>query len=161
MVITQLNQGDNMPQSLHVLSTHIIYSTKNRSRYLTPAIRPKLFAYMSGILRNLECELPTVNGVDDHVHVLCNLTKKLPLMKVLEILKKDSSKWLKTQPGIAPQFGWQNGYGAFSVSPGHREATREYILNQEDHHKQETFQEEFRRIMRKYGVKFDERYVWD
>ena len=150
-----------MSQSLHLLTTHIIFSTKHRNRYLTPEIRPRLFAFMSGILRNLQCELPTVNGVEDHVHVLCHLTKKLPLMKVLEILKKDSSKWLKAQSGIPPQFRWQNGYGAFAVSPGHREATREYILNQEEHHERETFQEEYRRILSKYGVAFDERYVWD
>ena len=115
-----------MPQSLHRLSTHIVFSTKNRARTLTPIIRPKLCAYLSGVLRHLECDLPTVNGVEDHVHVLCNLTKKLPLIKVMEILKKESSKWIKTQPGITG-----------------------------------TFQEEFRRILRKYGVAFDEKYVWD
>ena len=150
-----------MSQSLHVLNTHIIFSTKNRSRSLLPETRPKLFAYMSGILRHLKCELPTVGGVEDHVHVLCNLTKKLPLMKVLEILKKDSSKWFKAQPGVWPGFQWQAGYGAFSVSPGHRDATLRYVLNQEQHHKKESFQDEFRRILKKYAVTYDERYVWD
>ena len=81
-------------------------------------------------------------------------------MKIMELLKKDSSKFVKTlDPALAP-FHWQDGYGLFSVSPSHFEPVREYILTQEDHHKKETFQDEFRRILKKYGVQYDERYLW-
>ena len=95
----------------------------------------------------------------DHVHVLCNLTKKFATAKVLEILKKDSSKFVKTL-GIA-NFHWQDGYGLFSVSASHLEAVRKYILDQEEHHTDETFQDEYLRILKKYRAPYDERYLWD
>jgi putative transposase len=150
-----------MPQSLHVLSVHIIFSTKDRRPWLTRDIRPRLWAYQSRILQNLECHSITIGGVEDHVHVLCNLTKNHAPMKVLEVLKKDSSKFVKTLDSNLAAFHWQDGYGLFSVSPSHLEALRKYILNQEEHHKKEPFQEEFLRILKKYGAEYDERYVWD
>jgi REP element-mobilizing transposase RayT len=97
-----------------------------------------------------------VGGVEDHIHVLCNLTKKHPPMKVLEILKKDSSRFVKTLDGELTQFHWQDGYGLFGVSPSHSDAVQDYILHQEGHHKKETFQEEVLRILKKYGVQYDE-----
>ena len=150
-----------MPQSLHVLSAHIIFSTKERRPWLTKEIRPRLWAYQSRILQNLECYSITVGGVEDHVHILCNLTKKHAPMKVLEVLKKDSSKFVKTLDAKLALFHWQDGYGLFSVSPSHFEAVHKYILNQEEHHKKETFQEEFLRILKKYRAEYDERYLWD
>src|SRR4051812_40072116 len=150
-----------MPQSLHILSAHIMFSTKERQPWLTPKIRGRLWAYQSRILQNLECNSITVGGVADHVHVLCNLTKKFPTVKVLEILKKDSSKFVKTLDSRLHDFHWQDGYGLFSVSPAHFEAVRKYILNQEEHHKKETFQEEYLQILKKYRAPYDERYLWD
>jgi REP-associated tyrosine transposase len=150
-----------MPQSLHILTSHIIFSTKERRRWLTADIRPRVWAYLSRILQNLECHSITVGGVEDHIHALCNLTKKHAPMKVLEVLKKDSSKFVKTLDRSLGGFRWQDGYGLFSVSPSHREAVHKYILNQEEHHKKETFQEEFLRILNEYGVEYDERYLWD
>ena len=150
-----------MPQSLHVLSAHIIFSTKDRRPLITPAIRERLWAYQSRILQNMECDSITIGGVADHVHILCNLTKKFPTIKVLEILKKDSSKFAKTLDSSLWQFQWQDGYGLFSVSPSHFEDVKKYILNQEEHHKKETFQEEYLRILKKYRAPFDEKYLWD
>ena len=150
-----------MPQSLHVLGTHIIFSTKGRHPWLIADIRPQVWAYMSRILQNLECHSITIGGVEDHVHISCNLTKKHSSMSVLETLKKDSSKFVKTlAPGLE-SFHWQAGYGLFGVSPSHIQPLQKYIQNQEEHHKAETFQEEFLRILRKYGAEFDERYLWD
>jgi putative transposase len=150
-----------MPQSLHVLTSHIIFSTKTRHPWLTPDIRPRVWAYVSRILQNLECHSITVGGMADHIHVLCNLTKKHAPMKVLEVLKKDASKFVKTLDSNLASFHWQDGYGLFSVSPSHHEAVHKYILNQEEHHKKETFQEELVRILKKYGIAYDERYLWD
>ncbi len=150
-----------MPQSLHMLSVHIVFSTKKRETWLGSTVRERVWAYMSTILQNLECHSITVGGVSDHVHVLCNLTKKHAPMDVMETLKKDSSKFVKTLDPKLAGFHWQDGYGLFSVSPSHCDAVREYILNQEEHHKTVTFQEEFRRLLEKNGVQFDERYVWD
>ena len=150
-----------MPQSLHVLNTHIVFSTKERRPWLKPEIRPRVWAYMATVLRNLECLRVIVGDVDDHTHILCDLTKKYAPMKVMEMLKKDSSKFVKTLGKNLGAFHWQDGYGLFSVSPSHWEAAEKYILNQEEHHRKETFQEELRRILDKYGAKYDERYLWD
>jgi REP element-mobilizing transposase RayT len=150
-----------MPESLHVLHVHIVFSTKQRRPWLHPALRPRIWAYQSRILQNLECHAITVGGVDDHVHILCNLTKKQPPMKVIEVLKKDSSKFVKTLGEGLDQFHWQDGYGLFSVSPSHVEAVRRYVLGQEEHHRKTTFQDEFLRLLLKHGAKYDEKYLWD
>ena len=148
-----------MPQSLHVLSAHIIFSTKERRPWLTPNVRERVWAYQSRILQNLGCNSITVGGVADHVH-LCNLTKKFPTAKVLEILKKDSSKFAKTLDSSLRDFHWQDGYGLFSVSPSHVEPVRKYILDQKEHHKEETFQEEYLEFLTRNGVTYDERNLW-
>lgn len=143
-----------MPQAVHLLSTHIVFSTKSRHPWLTSDIRPRVWAYMSRILRNLECHSITTGGVEDHVHVLCNLTKKHASMKVLEIPKKDSSKFVKTLSPALAEFRWQDGYGLFSVSSSHFEAVRHYILHQEEHHKSESFEDEVLRILAKNRTGF-------
>ena len=150
-----------MPQSLHILTAHIIFSTKERRPFITPDLRERLWAYQSRVLQNLECGAITIGGVADHVHILCNLTKKYPTVKVMEILKKDSSKFIKTLDPNLWEFHWQDGYGLFSISPSHFDVTKKYILNQEPHHKKETFQEEYLRILKKYNAPYDERYLWD
>src|SRR5258708_26024786 len=123
-----------MPQSLHILSAHIIFSTEGRHPWLAPNIRERIWAYQSRILQNLECHSITIGGVEDHVHVHCNLTKKLAPMKVLELLKKDSSKFVKTLRSDLAAFHWQDGYGLFNVSPSHGEALLPYINAQKEHH---------------------------
>ncbi|PYJ33134.1 MAG: IS200/IS605 family transposase [Verrucomicrobia bacterium] len=150
-----------MPQSLHILNAHIIFATKGRRPWLTTNIRERVWAYQSRILQNLECNSITTGGIADHVHVLCNLTKKFATTKVLEIVKKDSSKFIKTLDSTLRDFHWQDGYGLFSVSPSHFDAVKKYVLDQEGHHRKETFQEEYLRILKKYEVAYDERYLWD
>jgi putative transposase len=150
-----------VPQSLHALGAHIIFSTKQRHPDLKKELRPRVCAYIAGVLDNLECHNITVGGIEDHLHILCNLTKKYAPMKVLEIVKKESSKWIKQQANGPKGFHWQDGYGLFGVSPSHFEAVRKYVLNQEEHHKKMSFQEELLRILKKYRVDYDERYLWD
>jgi REP element-mobilizing transposase RayT len=150
-----------MPQSLYLLHSHIIFSTKHRRPVLNNEHRSKLHAYMTGILRNLECYSITIGGVEDHVHIGCVISKKHAPMKVLELVKKDSSKWLKTLSPTFNNFHWQDGYGLFSISPSHVEPLRKYIMNQVEHHKTETFQEEFMRLLKKNNIEYDERYLWD
>ena len=150
-----------MPQSLYLLHAHIIFSTKHRRPVLDDEHRFKLYAYMTGILRNLECHSITIGGIEDHVHIGCVITKKYAPMKVLEWLKKDSSKWLKTLSPKFNDFHWQDGYGLFSISPSHVKPLRKYIMNQVEHHKTETFQEEFIRLLKKSDVEYNERYLWD
>ncbi len=102
-----------------------------------------------------------VGGVEDHVHILCRFGKTIEVATLIRELKRESSKWIKEQEPKLSTFHWQGGYGAFSISPSHVAALTEYIRNQEEHHKKETFQEEFRRMCMKFGVEIDERYVWD
>jgi REP element-mobilizing transposase RayT len=100
-----------------------------------------------------------VGGVSDHVHLLFGMSRTLSISKVVEEVKKESSKWAKQH--VDPNFYWQGGYGAFSVSPSNLEAVRTYILNQEKHHESQSFQDEFRELLRRHEIEWDERYVWD
>lgn len=97
----------------------------------------------------------------DHVHILCMLSKKVALMKLLEEVKSHSSKWMKTKDESLKNFYWQNGYGAFSVNPVQIETVVTYIENQHEHHRKKSFQEEYLAFLKKYKVEYDERYVWD
>ena len=148
-----------MPQSLSMNLVHLIYSTKNRQPMLTPAIRPKLFAYQAGIMQEWGSPAIVLGGVADHVHMLFVLSKNLALCKVVEQVKKGSSKWIKTQGDAA--FSWQNGYGAFSVSQSQVTHVKRYIEQQEAHHQTVTYQDEFRAFLNRHRIEFDERYVWD
>ncbi len=151
-----------MSQSLSQIYLHIVFSTKNRARsFQDRSLRENMHAYLAGTCRNLESPSIIVGGVEDHVHILCRLSKTLCVSELVRELKRESSKWLKDQSPDLATFYWQSGYGAFSISPGHVEMLKTYIANQEEHHKKETFQDEFRRLLKLYGIEFDERYVWD
>lgn len=150
-----------MPQSFHILSAHIVFSTKERRPWLHDIARPRVWAYLSGILQKMDCHAITVGGVADHTHILCNLPKKHATALLMEELKRDSSKWIKQEFSDLQDFHWQTGYGLFSVSPAHREAVRHYILKQEEHHRKEDFKTEYLRVLKKYQSPYDERYLWD
>jgi REP element-mobilizing transposase RayT len=150
-----------MGQSLVQLYVHIVYSTKHRTPFLQDSERRRrLHAYLAGICSNQKSPALIVGGVEDHVHLLCRLGKTIDISTLIRETKKDSSEWVKSELSI-PNFYWQSGYGAFSISPGHVEQLTDYIANQEDHHRRESFQDEFRRLCKKYGLEIDERYVWE
>jgi putative transposase len=150
-----------MPQSLSYLLTHIIFSTKDRAPVLDLDVRPALHAYLATVSRNMDCECFRVGGVADHVHLAVRLSRTLTMAKLVEELKTSSSKWLKTQSPTLGTFAWQRGYGAFSVGPSDLKALLDYIDNQEEHHRTRSFQDEYRAFLKKYGIEYDERYVWD
>ena len=150
-----------MAQSLARIFVHLIFSTKDRAAVLAPGVRPDLRAYFVGILSHLECPCLEVGCVADHAHMLFVLHRTLSTADAVEEIKKGASKWLKTRGPTMRNFHWQNGYAAFSVSPSNEARVRAYILNQEEHHKKVTFQDEFRSFLRRHKVAFDERYVWD
>jgi REP-associated tyrosine transposase len=150
-----------MSQSLSNVILHIIFSTKDREPWLDSKVRPRMHAYLANICRDLGARLVDVGGVSDHVHVITTLPRTVSTAEFIEKTKKTSSKWIK---GIDPRyrgFLWQRGYGAFSVSPSRLETVLKYIDSQQEHHRTRTFQEEYRDILRKHGMNFDERYVWD
>jgi putative transposase len=148
-----------MPQSLARIVVHLVFSTKNREPLITPETRPALFAYLAGALNAIECPAIEVGGFVDHVHLLFVLSKNWALSKVIEEVKKESSKWAKEK--VHPRFYWQGGYGAFSVSASNEPRVVAYIRGQEEHHRERTFQDEVRDLMRRTGQPLDERYFWD
>jgi REP element-mobilizing transposase RayT len=151
-----------MPQSLAQIYLHLVFSTKHRQPFLKDKeFRQQVHAYLAGICANLDCPSLKTGGVEDHVHMLCRLGKGIALKDLLRDLKRDSSKWVKAQQPRLAVFQWQLGYGAFSISPSHVDPLMRYIANQEEHHRRETFQDEFRRLCKKYRLPIDERYVWD
>ena len=147
--------------SLGQVYLHIIFSTKNRTRFLqNKSLRLELHNYLGGTCRNLGCPSLIVGG-EDHVHILCRFSRTTTIAVLVGELKRESSKWIKTKDLALQQFHWQTGYGVFSVGRNEVEMVREYIANQEEHHKVESFQDEFLRLLKEYGVEYDERYVWD
>ncbi len=149
-----------MAQSLVRNLVHLIFSTKDRAPLLHAGIRAGLHGYMAGIFKHWESPAIIIGSVEDHLHALFGLSKNHALCKVVEEVKRGSSKWIKTRGREMAYFSWQNGYGAFSVSPSLVDNAHRYISNQEKHHRKVTFQEEFREFRRRHGVEFDERYVW-
>ena len=150
-----------MGQSLVQIYVHIVYSTKDRKPFLHDSDHRRcLHAYLAGIFSGQSSPALTISGVEDHVHVLCRLGKTIDVSDLVRESKKDSSTWVKQELQI-PDFYWQTGYGAFSVSPAHVPLVSEYIQNQEEHHRSFSFQDEFRKLCAKYDVEIDERYVWD
>lgn len=150
-----------MSQSLVKNYIHIVFSTKNRQKLIDSTIENELYKYIGGINKSLECTPIKIGGHQDHIHILCLLSKKIALITLVERLKSNSSKWIKTKGEAYQNFYWQNGYGAFSVNPTEVDVVINYIENQKEHHKHKTFQEEYRAFLKKYKVEFDERYVWD
>jgi putative transposase len=149
-----------MAQSLARLLVHSIFSTKDRRPFLrSENVRIEIYGYMAGILKNLECHPIKIGGVEDHVHILSSLSKNIAFSDLIGRLKGSTSKRLKER-GVS-DFGWQNGYGAFSVSESNVETVTMYIQKQTEHHLKFTFQEEVRELMKHHRVNFDERYVWD
>ncbi|HRX79108.1 MAG TPA: IS200/IS605 family transposase [Pirellulaceae bacterium] len=139
-----------MPQSLAQIYLHIVFSTKHRKPFVqNETLCENTHAYLAGACKKLESPSLVVGGAGDHVHILCRQSKNIALKTLIAELKRESSKWLKTQGSHMSEFYWQRGYGAFSISPSHVEALMNYIANQREHHKTESFQAEFRRLCKK------------
>jgi REP element-mobilizing transposase RayT len=150
-----------MPQSFTGLYAHLVFSTKGRQTFLSEAIRPRVHAYLATVVRNLGSPWVVVGGVADHVHILFDLGRTAAPVTFVEHAKRESSKFVKTLGKEYGGFYWQRGYAMFSVSPTHRDDAERYVKGQEEHHRRESFQDEFRAMLQRYGVEFDERYVWD
>ena len=151
-----------MGQSLVKNLVHLVYSTKHRKPWIPEDVRPLLFAYQAGIFKQWESPALVIGGVGDHVHALFSLSKNHALKKIVEEVKKSSSKWMKTDDGTGNrEFQWQTGYAGFSVSQSQLPDVSNYIESQAEHHRRMTFQDELRALFRRHGMEFDERYVWD
>jgi len=150
-----------MPQSLARILVHLIFSTKNREPFLSTDLQAELHPYLSAVLNNDGCPAIEVGGVEDHVHLLFGLSRTLTIAQVVENVKTSSSKWIKTKGASLAHFYWQAGYGAFSVSQSNAAAVVRYIQSQAEHHRKESFQDEYRRFLQRYQIPYDEKHVWD
>ena len=151
-----------MSQSLVQIYVHLVFATFERTPYLKDQeLRERLHAYLAGICEGQDSPALKVGGVEDHVHIFFRLGKQSEIADLVRELKRESSKWIKVHSDKLQNFHWQGGYGAFSISPSHVEGLTRYIENQVEHHKKESFQDEFRRLCKKYGVELDERYAWE
>ena len=150
-----------MPQSLSNVLLHIVFSTKNRQPWIDAEIEQELFSYLATICNELGCPAHKIGGADDHVHIACSLSRTVEISKLLATIKANSSRWIKSKGPRLEHFAWQNGYGAFSVGQSQLEPLRMYIAGQREHHRRESFQDEFRKLLAKYQVEYHERYVWD
>ncbi|MBN1393679.1 MAG: IS200/IS605 family transposase [Pirellulales bacterium] len=151
-----------MPQSLARIWLHIVFSTKERRAYLqNEELRDELFRMLGHHAAEAGCPPARVGGWIDHVHILCGLSRTVTVAELIEVLKRETSKWIKQRsPGLST-FHWQNGYGAFSVSQSNVDQVIEYIEKQPQHHKRMTFQEEYRAMCKRHNIEIDKRYVWD
>jgi REP element-mobilizing transposase RayT len=151
-----------MPQSLSAVYIHLAFSTKDRRPFLRDKpTRDALHAYLGGISKQLDCAPIQIGGVEDHVHVLSRFGRTITQAEWVKELKRVSNVWLKEHERDFADFGWQGGYAAFSVSQSNLESVKQYIANQEEHHRKMNFQDELRALLRKHEMEWDEKYVWD
>ncbi|HSE16381.1 MAG TPA: transposase [Pyrinomonadaceae bacterium] len=150
-----------MPQSLSSILIHLIFSTRNRETFLSPEIDAELYPYMASIFKAMKSPALIIDGVSDHIHALFSLSRVVTIANLVEEVKTESSKWIKTKGSEFRNFHWQNGYGAFSISQSQVPTVKRYIRRQKAHHRRVTFQDEYRQFLAAYEVEYDERYVWD
>lgn len=150
-----------MPQSFSKVAIHIVFSTKHREAFIDEHIENELFAYLGGMCKAFECVPIIVGGHQDHVHILCYISRKIAIMKLVEEVKRASSKWMKGKSEKYKNFYWQLGYGAFSVDSTNTERVIEYIKNQKEHHEKKDFKTEYLQLLEKYQIEYDEKYIWD
>ena len=149
-----------MSQSLSKLYVHIIYHIKNPLVKIRKEDRNKLYAYSGSIIKDNESIPIKINGVEDHIHILCVMSKNIALAKLVEEVKRHSSRWIKTIDPYYEQFAWQGGYAGFSVSPSLHDRTKHYIENQEEHHRKKSFKEEYLMFLKEYGIDYNDKYLW-
>ena len=149
-----------MSQSLSKLYVHIIFHIKYTSVPIRKSTANELYAYIGTLIKNQNSIPILINGVEDHIHILCVMSKNIALSNLVEKIKSNSSRWIKTKDIYYKNFAWQGGYAGFSVSASVHDKTKEYIRNQEEHHKKKTFQEEYIMFLKEYGIEYDEKYLW-
>ncbi|MCD9186804.1 MAG: IS200/IS605 family transposase [Pyrinomonadaceae bacterium] len=150
-----------MPHSLFKVLIHIVFSTKNRADLITSDIEDSLYAYIGGIIKNNNSKLIAAGGTANHIHLLVSIGKKTDVPDLIGDIKRDSSSWVKKQDTKFANFYWQKGYGAFSIGQSQVLMVVNYIKKQKEHHHKQSFEEEFRALLKKYELEYDEKYVWD
>ena len=148
-----------MPHTSGNILLHFIFSTQGRRPLIAPAFREDLFAYLGGIVREMNGTALIINGYVDHVHMLVRVRPVHSAAEIVRVVKANSSRWVREKHSA--RFGWQTGYGVFSVSESNVVAVMEYIAGQQEHHQKHSFQEEFVTFLKANHIEYDERYIWD
>jgi REP element-mobilizing transposase RayT len=149
-----------MPQSLCKIYLHIIFHKKSSSPKIEETHLERLHSYIGELINSTGCQTIQVGGTEDHVHAVCLLSRNENVAHLLEEMKRNSSRWLKTLSPQYKDFSWQGGYAAFSVSESVIEKTVEYVKNQKEHHRKQTFQEEYKMFLQLYHIEYDEKYLF-
>ena len=150
-----------MAQSLSSILVHLIFSTKHRQPFITEDIEKELHPYLATIFKRLKSPSLAIGSADDHTHCLFSLSRTIRIADLVEELKADTSGWIETKGDEFRNFYWQRGYGAFSIGQSQVPALKRYIARQRIHHQRVTFQDEYRKFLKSYGIDYDERYVWE
>ena len=151
----------NDPVSYVSAYFHCVFSTKERRPFITAPLRERLWPYLAGIARENHMKALEVGGMPDHIHILLSLPPTIPIAKALQLIKGGSSKWVHDTFPERALFAWQVKYGAFSTSASLLDTTIQYIRNQEEHHQNLSFKDEFRALLERHGIQYDERYLWE
>jgi len=149
-----------MAQSLSKLYIHLIFHIKSTSVKIRNENKKDLYSYIGSIIKDNDSIPILINGTNDHIHILCVMSKNIALAKLTEEIKRHSSRWIKTTDAYYESFAWQGGYSGFSVSQSLYDKTKQYIQNQEEHHKRMTFKEELILFLKEYGIEYNEDYLW-
>jgi putative transposase len=149
-----------MPHSYISSLYHVVFSTKERRKQIDAELQSRLWPYLGGVARENDMKALAVGGVEDHVHLLLSLASTMAVAKALQLLKGGSSKWIHDEFPERRDFAWQEGYGAFSIGVSQIDDTVRYIVNQAEHHRTKSFEEEFIAFLERHGIAYDPRYVW-
>ena len=150
-----------MAQSLSRILLHVVFSTKKRVAMIPPDLESDLHAFIAGACRKAGSDAFRVGGTVNHVHIACTLPRTVTVSKLVQDVKQSSSKWIKARDERCASFAWQSGFGAFSFGQSQFDKVIRYVENQHEHHHTKTFKEELTKILERYAVKYDERYLWD
>ncbi|MCC7213065.1 MAG: IS200/IS605 family transposase [Candidatus Brocadia sp.] len=153
-------KGIHVAGTFTFLGMHFVFSTKNRVPLLDTTMNERLFSYIGGIIRELSGKLVEINAMPEHIHFYAYMPKTVSVSKFMEMVKANSSKWVHNSFPNKDKFGWQDGYGAFTVSKSAEDTVIDYIRNQQEHHRKKSFQAEFTEFLNKYGIEYDKNYLW-
>lgn len=149
-----------MANTFTQLHIQLIFAVQNRTSLIDKFWKDRLYAYMTGIIQNNGHKLLITNGMPDHVHILIGFRTTQALSELVQVVKRDSSKWINENKLVRGKFSWQEGFGAFSYSHSHLSNVMEYIKNQKEHHRKLTFLEEYKAFLEKFEIEFDEKYIF-
>jgi putative transposase len=159
--VTPTIEGWLMANTYTALHYHFTFSTKLRQPWIKPEIEQRVWEYLGGIARANGLKPLKIGGIEDHIHMLVGAPPTMAPSKIAQLVKGGSSAWIHETFGDLRQFAWQDGYGAFTVSKSGVPDVTAYIENQREHHWAMTFQEEYRLLLVRHGIEFDEAYLWD